>query len=53
MQLAPQYALDFASAGLHASVGDNSRAVEHGVTGVTSRDYARDVALGLAGARWR
>ena len=50
MKLSPQYALDFASAGLYASVGDNSRATEHVIAGVTSRDYVRDVALGVAGA---
>ncbi|MGV3654115.1 MAG: polymorphic toxin type 50 domain-containing protein, partial [Noviherbaspirillum sp.] len=50
MQLSPQYVLDFASSGLYASAGDSSRAVEHVIAGVTSRDYVRDVALGAAGA---
>lgn len=50
MQLAPQYALDFASAGLYSAAGDNGRAVEHVTAGVTSRDYVRDVTLGVAGA---
>jgi filamentous hemagglutinin len=50
MQLSPQYALDFASAGLYASAGDSSRAMEHTVAGVTSRDYMRDVAMGVVGA---
>jgi filamentous hemagglutinin len=47
MQLSPQYALDFASAGLYASQGDSNRATEHLIAGLTSRDYARDVALGV------
>jgi hypothetical protein len=50
MQLSPQYALDFASAGLYVVAGENSRAVEHLTAGVTSRDYVRDVGLGIAGA---
>jgi len=50
MQLSPQYALDFASAGLYASAGDNGGAAEHVIAGVTSRDYVRDVVLGVAGA---
>jgi hypothetical protein len=50
MQLSPQYALDFASAGLYSAAGDNGRAIEHVVAGVTSRDYVRDVGLGVAGA---
>ena len=50
MQLSPQYALDFASAGLYSAAGDNGRAIEHVTAGVTSRDYVRDVALGVAGA---
>jgi hypothetical protein len=50
MQLSPQYALDFASAGLYVVAGENSRAVEHLTAGVTSRDYVRDVGLGIVGA---
>ena len=50
MQTSPQYALDFASAGLYSATGDNGRAIEHVTAGVTSRDYVRDVALGVAGA---
>lgn len=50
MQSSPQYALDFSSAGLYTSVGDNGRAVEHMISGSTSRDYVRDVGLGVAGA---
>nr|WP_314623562.1 hemagglutinin repeat-containing protein [uncultured Noviherbaspirillum sp.] len=50
MQLSPQYALDFASAGLYSAAGDNGRALEHVGAGVTSRDYVRDVGLGVAGA---
>lgn len=42
--------LDFASAGLYSANGDTSRAYEHLISGVTSRDYVRDVALGVAGA---
>lgn len=50
MQLSPQYALDFASAGLYSASDDNSRTIEHVVAGATSRDYVRDVGLGVAGA---
>jgi hypothetical protein len=50
MKLSPQYALDFASAGLYSSQGDNGRAVEHFLAGITSRDYVRDVAFGIVGA---
>lgn len=50
MQLSPQYALDFASAGLYVTVGDQTRTAEHVISGGTSRDYARDVGLGIAGA---
>jgi hypothetical protein len=49
-QTSPQYALDFASAGLYSASGDNGRAIEHVTAGVTSRDYVRDVLLGVAGA---
>jgi hypothetical protein len=50
MQLSPQYALDFASAGLYSVAGSDGRAMEHVTAGVTSRDYVRDVGLGVAGA---
>ncbi|UWE18232.1 hemagglutinin repeat-containing protein [Herbaspirillum huttiense] len=49
MELSPQYSLDFASAGIYAAAGDNGRAREHLLAGVTSRDYARDVALSIVG----
>jgi len=49
MKLSPQYALDFASSGLYASVGNNSKAYESLRAGFTSDDYLRDVALGVAG----
>ncbi len=50
MQMSPQYALDFASAGIYASQGNTTRATEHVIAGVTSRDYARDVAFAAVGA---
>ncbi|UCV08561.1 hypothetical protein [Dechloromonas denitrificans] len=50
MQLSPQYALDFASSGLYSSAGDYGRAAENLIAGLTSRDYIRDVFLGVVGS---
>ncbi|WP_323507207.1 hypothetical protein [Glaciimonas sp. Gout2] len=50
MQLSPQYALGFASAGMHSANGNTGQAYQNLGAGVTSEDYFRDVALGIAGA---
>ena len=50
MELSSQYALDFASAGLHSANGNSGQAYENLGAGLTSQDYFRDVALGIAGA---
>lgn len=44
--LSPQYSLDFASSGLYAVAGADGRAWDQFVAGITSFDYARDLALG-------
>lgn len=49
LQIAPQYALDFGSAGLYSINGQTGKAYQNLVAGVTSRDYLRDVALGIIG----
>jgi filamentous hemagglutinin len=49
MQLSPQYALDFASAGLYAANGNTGQAYQNLQAGVTSRDYLRDVILASVG----
>jgi len=48
--VAPQYVLEFASAGLYRTADNTGKAGESLMAGVTSSDYGRDVAFGVFGA---